>query len=104
MEKIKTYGYNNNYVGQMMLHPMIVSEQQMTIYEVLIHKLKQLREAHDILSTGDLPITLKLPTQLINMLDPVKTELQQTDPAYTLLFLCLYYYYSMKLISLVMML
>ena len=56
-------------------------------------------EALDILTTGHLPITLISPTQLTYMLDQVEADLQKTNTDYTLLFLHLFYYYDMKLIS-----
>ena len=44
--------------------------------KVLIHELKQFIEAIDILSMGQLPITLISPTQLTHMLNQVKAAIQ----------------------------
>ena len=72
----------------MLIYMMNFSEQVLSIYEVLIHKLEQCLEAFDPLSTGYLPMTLPVPTQLTHMLKQVKTALQRINPYYKLLFLC----------------
>ena len=78
---------------------MTISELNLSIYEVLIHKLELLIEVFDILRTGHLPKTLISPTQLMHMLDksrqPYRKQIQ-TIPCY---FLNLYYYYDMKAVS-----
>ena len=52
-----------------MLYLMTVSEQHLSVYEVLIHKLEKFIETLDILITGHLPITLISPTQLSHILN-----------------------------------
>ena len=58
-----------------MLYPVSVSEQHMSIYEVLIHKLDQFIETLDILSTGHFSKTLILPIQFTHMLDQAQAAL-----------------------------
>ena len=43
-----------------MLYLLTISEQHSSIYEVLVHKLKQLIKPLDILSMGHLAITLDI--------------------------------------------
>ena len=99
MGQVQNYKYSVNYLGHIMLYLMTISEQHLSIYEVLVHKLEQFIEALDTLHTGHLPINLISPTQLKHMLNQVKKALQKTNPNYNLLFPDLYYYYDMKLVS-----
>ena len=80
MAQVQNCGCSVNYVGQTMLYLITISQQHLSFYEDLIHKLEQLIEALNILSTGHLPLTLVSPTQLIHMLDQVKSALQKTNP------------------------
>ena len=80
MGQVQNYKYSINYVGKIILYLMTISEQQLSIYDVLIPKLEQFIEPLDIFSTGHLPITLISPTQLTNMLDQIKMILQKTNP------------------------
>ena len=51
MGKIQNYGYSINYVGQIMLYLVTISEQHLSIFEFLIHTLEQIIKALYILNT-----------------------------------------------------
>ena len=68
MGQVQNYKYSINYVRQVILYLMTISEQHLSTYEVLVHKLEQFIDALDILSTGHLAIPLISPTQLECML------------------------------------
>ena len=85
MGQVQNYRYRASYVGQTMLYLINISEQHLSIYEVLIHKMKQFTWTLCILNTEHLPATLISPTQLTHMLDQVKAVLQKMDPEYDLL-------------------
>ena len=72
MGQVQNYKYSVNFVRQIMLYIMTISEQHLSIYEVLVHKLEQSIEELDIFSTGPLPIILISPTQQEHMLNQVK--------------------------------
>ena len=75
MGKIQSYKFSINYVVQIMFYLRTISEQHLSVYEVLVHKLEQFIEALSILNTGHSPLTLTSPPQLKYMLDPVKKAL-----------------------------
>ena len=82
-----------------MLYMLTIGEQHLNIYEVLMHKLEQIRQALNIMSTENLPITLISSTEVTHVLDQVKTAIQTTNPPNILLFPDLYHHH-MKLINL----
>ena len=70
---------------------MTIGKQHFSIYEVVIHKLRQFIGTLDILNRGHLPISLISLTQLTHMLHHVKAALQKTNTFHDL--------YSFKVVS-----
>ena len=98
MGQVQNYKYSVNYVGQIMVYLMTISEH-LSICDVLVRELEEPIEELNTLSREHGPITFISPTQLEQMLNQVKSALQKTNANCYLSFPALYYYYDMKFVS-----
>ena len=54
MRQIKHVGHIINYLGNLLIYKMTLSEQYISIFEVFTHELEEFLEALDNLGAGDL--------------------------------------------------